>query len=44
LLADNGRKGDGISLLEKAVAIMPENPVYRESLRRARAGGNASRG
>jgi len=38
LLADNNRNSDGISLLEKAVAIMPENPVYRESLRRSRAG------
>ncbi|WP_373490569.1 tetratricopeptide repeat protein [Parasphingorhabdus sp.] len=44
LLADNKRKGDGISLLEKAVGIMPENPVYRESLRRARAGQGRTQG
>ena len=37
LLADEGRKGDATSLLEKAVTIMPENPAYRASLRRARA-------
>lgn len=43
LMADDRRKQDAISLLEKAVAIMPENPVYRESLRRARAGPGASR-
>ncbi|NVD27145.1 tetratricopeptide repeat protein [Parasphingorhabdus flavimaris] len=37
LLADEGRIGDATSLLEKAVTIMPENPAYRASLRRARA-------
>jgi tetratricopeptide (TPR) repeat protein len=37
LLADEGRKDDAVSLLEKAVAIMPENSAYRESLRRARS-------
>ena len=43
LLADGKRKQDAIALLEKAVAIMPDNPVYRESLRRARASPGASR-
>lgn len=38
LLADSGRRQDAISLLEKAVAIRPDNRVYRESLRRARTG------
>tara|TARA_R110000824_G_scaffold6103_4_gene28094 strand:+ start:8906 stop:10909 length:2004 start_codon:yes stop_codon:yes gene_type:complete len=37
LLADNARKKDGVSLIKKAVAIMPENPVYRQSLRQASA-------
>ena len=37
LMADDTRKQDAISLLEKAVAIMPENPAYRASLRRARS-------
>lgn len=37
LLADSRRKEDAVSLLEKAVAIMPENSAYRESLRRARS-------
>ncbi|WP_335652875.1 tetratricopeptide repeat protein [Parasphingorhabdus sp.] len=37
LLADARRKEDAVSLLEKAVAIMPENSAYRESLRRARS-------
>jgi len=44
LLAQDARTKDAISLLKKAVAIMPDNPVYRESLRRARAEGNGSRG
>jgi tetratricopeptide (TPR) repeat protein len=44
LLAEDARKQDAISLLEKAVAIMPENPAYRESLRRARTGRNANGG
>lgn len=37
LLADGRRKEDAVSLLEKAVAIMPENSAYRESLKRARS-------
>ncbi|WP_417610146.1 tetratricopeptide repeat protein [Parasphingorhabdus sp.] len=37
LMADGDRQKDGISLLKKAVAIMPDNPVYRQSLRRAYA-------
>ncbi|MGB5724525.1 MAG: tetratricopeptide repeat protein [Parasphingorhabdus sp.] len=37
LLADKGRKEDAVALLKKAVAIMPENSAYRESLWRARA-------
>ncbi len=37
LLADSRRKEDAVSLLEKAVAIMPENSAYRESLKRARS-------
>ena len=44
LMQDGERRRDGISLLKKAVAIMPDNPVYRQSLQRARARGNASRG
>jgi tetratricopeptide (TPR) repeat protein len=43
LLADESRQRDGISLLEKAVAIMPDNPVYRDSLRRASAARRLSR-
>jgi tetratricopeptide (TPR) repeat protein len=35
LIEDRARTRDGISLLKKAVAIMPDNPVYRQSLRRA---------
>ena len=37
LMADGDRQKDGISLLKKAVAIMPDNPAYRQSLRRAYA-------
>jgi tetratricopeptide (TPR) repeat protein len=44
LMADDARKKDGLSLLKKAVAIMPENPVYQKSLRRALAAQNADRG
>ncbi len=44
LLADNARQKDAISLLKKAVAIMPGNPVYRKSLRRAYAAQRADRG
>ena len=40
LMQDGERRRDGISLLKKAVAIMPDNPVYRQSLQRARARGN----
>ncbi len=43
LMEDETRRQDAISLLEKAVAIMPENPVYRESLRRAQSARGASR-
>lgn len=43
LMADGKRKQDAIALLEKAVAIMPENRVYRESLRRARSVAGLSR-
>jgi len=43
LMADGTRKKDGISLLKKAVAIMPKNPVYRKSLRRAYAAQRADR-
>ena len=43
LMADDKRKPDAISLLEKAVAIMPENTVYQESLRRARSVQGTSR-
>tara|TARA_R110002126_G_scaffold50089_7_gene138078 strand:- start:2697 stop:4682 length:1986 start_codon:yes stop_codon:yes gene_type:complete len=35
LMQDKESRRDGISLLRKAVAIMPDNPVYRQSLRRA---------
>jgi len=35
LMQDKDRRRDGISLLRKAVAIMPDNPVYRQSLRSA---------
>ena len=42
-MADDKRKPDAISLLEKAVAIMPENTVYQESLRRARSVQGTSR-
>jgi tetratricopeptide (TPR) repeat protein len=44
LIADGARKKDGISLLKKAVAIMPKNPIYRKSLRRALAAQRADRG
>jgi tetratricopeptide (TPR) repeat protein len=44
LMADDARKKDGLSLLKKAVAIMPENPVYQKSLRRALAAQRADRG
>lgn len=44
LLADNARQKDAISLLKKAVAIMPGNPVYRKSLLRAYAAQRADRG
>ncbi|WP_339690864.1 tetratricopeptide repeat protein [uncultured Parasphingorhabdus sp.] len=43
LTADGKRKQDAIALLEKAVAIMPENRVYRESLRHARSIAGQSR-
>ncbi|AMO71939.1 tetratricopeptide repeat protein [Sphingorhabdus sp. M41] len=43
LMEDDARKKDGISLLKKAVAIMPENRVYRKSLRRAYAARRADR-
>ncbi len=43
LMADGARQKDGISLLKKAVAIMPTNPVYRKSLRRAYAAQRATR-
>ncbi len=43
LMADDTRKQDAISLLGKAVAIMPENPVYRDSLRRAQSTRGAGR-
>ena len=42
LMADGARQKDGISLLKKAVAIMPTNPVYRKSLRRAYAAQRAT--
>lgn len=41
LLADDTRQKDAISLLKKAVAIMPDNPVYRKSLRRGYAAQHA---
>lgn len=44
LMQDAKRRRDGISLLKKAVAIMPDNPVYRQSLRRALAMRGASQG
>ncbi|WP_417622173.1 tetratricopeptide repeat protein [Parasphingorhabdus sp.] len=37
LMAADGRQKDAVSLLKKAVAIMPDNPVYRKSLKRAYA-------
>ncbi|MEH6790748.1 tetratricopeptide repeat protein [Parasphingorhabdus sp.] len=43
LLADKARQRDAVSLLKKAVAIVPENEAYRESLRRARTLQRASR-
>ena len=43
LVADDRRKHDAVNLLEKAVAIRPDNPAYRNSLRRARQGLAASR-
>lgn len=43
LMQDDARKKDGVSLLKKAVAIMPKNPVYRKSLRRALAAQRADR-
>jgi len=44
LMQDRERRGDGLSLLKKAVAIMPDNPVYRQSLRRAGAGQDMPQG
>jgi cytochrome c-type biogenesis protein CcmH/NrfG len=44
LMADRGRNKDGISLLKKAVAIMPKNQVYQKSLRLALAAQRADRG
>ena len=44
LIQDGARRRDGISLLKKAVAIRPDNPVYRQSLRRAVAMQGAARG
>ena len=44
LIRDRARRRNGISLLKKAVAIMPDNPVYRQSLRRAVAMQQAGRG
>ena len=43
LMGDKTRRQDAISLLEKAVAVMPENPVYRKSLQRALSAQRASR-
>ena len=43
LMADPAHRRDGISLLKKAVAIMPDNPGYRQSLRRAYARQSADR-
>ena len=43
LVADDRRKHDAVNLLEKAVAIRPDNPAYRNSLRRARQGLAARR-
>jgi|TARA_R100001244_G_scaffold44182_8_gene39941 tetratricopeptide (TPR) repeat protein len=44
LMQDGERRRDGISLLKKAVAIMPDNPVYRQSLRQALAMRGAGQG
>jgi len=44
LLADESRRKNAISLLKKAVAIMPDNPVYRKSLRLAYARQRAGQG
>ncbi|ATW04552.1 tetratricopeptide repeat protein [Sphingorhabdus sp. YGSMI21] len=43
LLEDKTRRKQAISLLRKAVAIMPDNPLYRKSLRRAYAEQRAER-
>ena len=43
LMADGERKQDAIALLKKAVAIVPKNALYRESLRRARSVAAMSR-
>lgn len=44
LMQDQERRRDGLSLLKKAVAIMPGNPAYRQSLRRAMAVQGAGKG
>tara|TARA_R110002124_G_scaffold62936_4_gene171901 strand:+ start:644 stop:2647 length:2004 start_codon:yes stop_codon:yes gene_type:complete len=44
LMADPARRRDAISLLKKAVVIMPDNPGYRQSLRRAYARQSADQG
>ena len=43
LMADDTRQKDATSLLKKAVAIVPNNPVYRKSLQRAYAGQRTDR-
>ena len=43
LMADNTRQKDATSLLKKAVAIVPNNPVYRKSLQRAYAAQRTER-
>jgi len=43
LMADGTRAQDAIALLEKAVAIKPDNSDYRQSLKRARASLGATR-
>ena len=42
LLADETRRKEAISLLKKAVAIMPDNAMYRKSLREASAASRSN--
>ncbi len=44
LMQDANRRRDGISLLKKAITIVPDNPAYRQSLRQALAVRGAGQG